>query len=322
MIVAMVGVAPVDAYMRFTFSFHSLDGGIALLPVLLGLFAVSEVLKEAEASALGEKNTPIPSFKMTGFFGVSWHEFRGQSLNLLRSSTIGAAVGLLPGIGSGTSNLLAYLAAKNGSKYPEKFGTGIPDGIVASESSNNAGIGAAMVPLITLGIPGDAVTAMLLGGFLIHGIQPGPMLFQTNGALVYSIFIALMVANVAMIAMEYYGIRLFVKLLAIPKSYLLSVVMVMCVVGAFALNNRMFDVYTLFAFGVFGYVLLKFDYPFAPMILGFILGPLIEQNLRSALMSGRGDLSPFIERPISALFLGAAALYLVYVVVQNKRSRV
>ena len=189
---------------------------------------------------------------------------------------------------------------------------------------NNAGIGAAMVPLMTLGIPGDTVTALLLGGFLIHGIQPGPMLFQTNGELVYAIFLALLLANVMMLFVEYFGIRVFVKILSVPKHVLLSIVMVMCVVGAFALNNRLFDVYTLIAFGAFGYVMLKFRYPFPPLILGFILGPLIEQNMRSALMSTRGSFLPFFERPLSAAFLLLAMAFVcitVWRAVGRRRSK-
>lgn len=308
LLVAMIGIAPIDGTKRFTLGIPDFDAGLALLPVLLGLFAVSEILKEAE-NLCREKNTPPAAFAMPRLFAMSWRAFTSQGVNLIRSSAIGIGIGLLPGVGSGTSNLLAYLAAKNSSKTPEAFGTGIADGLVASESSNNAGVGAAMIPLITLGIPGDTVTAMLLGGFLIHGIQPGPMLFQINGELVYAIFVALLVANVMMLLLGYFGIRQFVKLLAVPKQYLLPIVMVMCVIGSFALNNRMFDVYTLIAFGAFGYAMLKFQYPFPPLILGFILGPMIEQNMRSALMTTRGSFLPFFERPVSAFFLTLATAY-------------
>lgn len=319
LLVAMIGVAPIDAYKRFTFEFSQLDAGLALVPVLLGLFAVSEVLKEAETS-FGNKITKLPKFNMPGFFGTNWKEIKSQSPNMLRSGAIGIGIGLLPGIGAGTSNLLAYLAAKNSSKTPEKFGTGIPDGIIASETSNNAGIGAAMVPLITLGIPGDSVTAMLLGGFLIHGIQPGPLLFQNNGELVYSIFVALLVSSVVMLCLLYFGLRGFAAMLSIPKHYLLSLVMVMCFVGAFAVNNRIFDVFTLIAFGVLGYVMLKFRFPFPPLILGFILGPMLEQNLRSALMSTKGSILPFFERPSTAFFISLAVLYVIIVTVRKLKG--
>lgn len=314
--IGMIGMAPIDSYRRFTFGLHQFDGGVALLTVLIGLFAVSEILKEAETSR-SDRAVAIPSFRMVGFMGVTWRLFRSQWVNFLRSGVIGAAIGILPGIGAATSNLLSYMAARNASKYPEKFGTGIPDGIIASETANNAGIGGAMVTLIALGIPGDAVTAMLLGGFLIYGVQPGPLLFQTNGDLVYSIFVALIVSNVMMIVLEYFGIRAFVRLLRIPKHYLLPVIITMCVVGSFGLNNRVFDVMTILAIGLLGYALLKFDYPFPPLLLGFILGPMAEYNLRTSLMTSLGDLTPFVTHPISAFFLAAAVLYVGYVVYRN-----
>lgn len=320
LLVGMIGIAPIDAYKRFTFGQPELDAGLALLPVLLGLFAMSEVFKAAEESHRSQRVKPI-AFNIPGFFGTNWKEFKSQSGNMLRSGLVGVTIGILPGIGSGTSNMLAYLTAKNSSKHPEKFGTGIPDGIIASETSNNAGIGAEMIPLMTLGIPGDAVTAMLLGAFLIHGIQPGPMLFTTNGDLVYSIFVSLLVASFVMLCFEYFGIRVFVRLLAVPKHYLLAVVIVMCVIGAYATNNRMFDVYTLFAFGALGYVMVKFRYPFPPLILGFVLGPMIERNLRSALMSSQGDLMPFIQRPFSAIFLLLAVAYVAWVIWGMVRGR-
>lgn len=321
LLIGMIGLAPIDGYRRFTFGWNALDGGLSLLPVLLGLFALSEVLKHAE-NRHEAAPAAIPAFRLKGFFGVTWPDFRTYFPNFMRSSAIGVGVGLLPGIGSGTSNLLAYMAARSASKEPESFGTGNPQGLVASESANNAGIGAAMVPLIALGIPGDATTALMLGGFLIHGIQPGPMLFTANATLVYAIFTALIVSAVVMLFVEYFGIRLFVRVLAIPKHYLLSAVTVMCVLGAYATNNRMFDVYTLMACGALGYAMLKFDYPFAPLVLGFILGPMIEKNLRSALMSTRGEFMPFLERPMTALFLGLAALYVLWTLFSGfRRSR-
>lgn len=309
LIFAMVGTAPIDGYKRFTFGIPQLDAGFALLPVLLGLFAVSEVLRYAQ-NAPSDVEGKAPSFRLQGFFGISREMFRASLPNFARSSLIGVGVGLLPGIGSGTSNFLAYMAARSASKEPESFGKGNPQGVVASESANNAGVGAAMVPLVALGIPGDAVTALLLGGFMIHGLQPGPMLFTANADLVYAIFTSFFIAAVGMLILEYFGIRLFIRILAVPKNYLLSLVMVMCILGSFAANNRMFDVYTLLGFGALGYGMARFNYPFAPLVLGFILGPMVEQNLRSALMSTRGEFLPILERPVAALFLGLAVLYL------------
>lgn len=207
---ATVGLSPIDAVPRFEFGMSELSNGFAVLTVLIGLFAVSELFKVAETAHITE-DAQVGKITMRNVrgFGFSLKEFFGQMPNCFRSSAIGIGVGILPGIGSGTSNILAYLVAKKQSKHPEKYGTGIIDGVVASESANNAGIGGALVPLMTLGIPGDAVTAMLLGGFMLHGITPGPMLFMTQGALVYTIFAALIVASFAMLVIEFYGLRIF-----------------------------------------------------------------------------------------------------------------
>lgn len=321
--IALVGSAPIDSYKRFTFGIHDFDAGFSMLTVLIGVYAVAEIISSSgDKITVGSKD--VMKFKMKGF-GFSLKEFFGQKWNFIRSSLIGTSIGILPGIGGGTSNILSYIAAKSQSKYPEKFGTGIIDGIVASEAANNASIGGAMIPLLTLGIPGDTVTAILLGGFMVHGITPGPMLFRTNADLVYSIFTAMMVANVVMIIVLFFGIRIFVKLLQIPKSILLSVIMVLCVVGAFANNNRIFDVYVIVAFGLIGYGLLKIKFPLPPVILGFILAPLIETNLRRGLMLSNGSMTPFITKPISAVFLLAATLSIIYSLYkeykQSKKSR-
>ena len=322
LLIAMIGIAPVDAYTRFTGGFYALDSGLSLLPVLLGLFAVAEVLKYAENPTTSE-DRPMPTVRLGGFFGVTSKEFRAYFPNFMRSSAIGVGVGLLPGIGSAASNMLAYLAARSASKDPESFGKGNPQGIVASESANNAGVGSAMVPLIALGIPGDSVTALLLGGFLIHGIQPGPLMFAMNGDLVYSVFTALALSAFVMLFVEYFCIRGFIRILSVPKNYLLSVVILMCVVGAYATNNRMFDVWTLLACGALGHIMNRFDYPLPPLILGFILGPVIEENLRSALMSSRGAILPFFERPVAAFFFGAIVFYIaaaIFLAIRQNRK--
>ncbi|HYH02016.1 MAG TPA: tripartite tricarboxylate transporter permease, partial [Bacillota bacterium] len=247
--------------------------------------------------------------------------FLGQTWNMLRSAAIGIFIGILPGIGSATSNILAYVTAKNQSKNSEKFGTGIIDGIVASETSACATIGGDLIPALTLGIPGDTVTAMLIGAFMIHGISPGPLLFINNANIVYGIFAALLVANVVMLLMEYYGLRVFVKLLRIPKYILLPVILTLCVVGAYGLNNRLFDVWSLLFFGVLGYVLEKFKYPVAPIILGFILGPMAETNLLRSMQFSNGSFMPFLTRPIALGLLVAAVISLVAVAWKNHQNK-
>jgi putative tricarboxylic transport membrane protein len=303
--ISTVGIAPVDAIPRFTFGAVELNAGFSILTVLVGMFAVAEVIKVAEGSRSGasvQVAAPIAS-KIRGF-GFTMKEFFGQIPNALRSSLIG--IGILPGIGAGTSNIISYIVAKKRSRTPEKFGKGTIEGIVASESANNAGIGGAMIPLLTLGIPGDAVTAILLGGLMIHGIQTGPMLFITQGPLVYTIFAALVLSAFMMLILEFYGLRIFIRLLAIPKHVLLPVILVLCAVGAFGLASRIFDIWTILGFGVLGYAFVKAGIPTAPFIIGFILGPMAETNFRRGLQLSAGDATGFLTNPISGTFLALA----------------
>ncbi len=316
---SLVGVAPLDGYPRFTFGIHGLDAGFGLLPLLICLYAVGEIIRKAETREADVAKNEITDYKIKGF-GFSLKEFVQQLFNLFRSSVIGTGIGILPGIGGATSNIIAYITAKNQSKHPEKFGTGIMDGIVASESANNASVGGALVPLLPLGIPGDTVTAMLLGGLMIHGIRPGPLLFTTNGPIVYSIFAALIVANFAMIALGFFGMRGFVRLLSIPKHILFPIIMVLCVVGAYAANNRMFDVICLLIFGLVGYGLMKLGFPMPPVVLGFILGPIAELNLRRGLQLSNGSYAPFLHKPISIVFLSVALISLIVSIQNNYKE--
>lgn len=314
---AMAGSAPIDAFPRFTFGFTEMSAGFNLLPVLIGLFALSEIFLSAEKKLT---NSIKPKIK-TGSYKVSIKEYLSQGWNFLRSSIIGVGIGILPGIGGGTANIISYVAAKNSSKKPEEFGTGIPSGVVASESSNNAAVGGALVPLISLGIPGDTVTAMLLGGLVLHGLQPGPLLIQNSGDVVYGIFAALLIANLFMALFLFVGMRGFVKLLSIPHYILMPVIIALCVVGAFGVNNRLFDVGALLFFGVLGYLMIKFGYPLTPLVLGFILGPLLETNLRRGLMLSRGDFMPFITSPIAATFLIITALSVAFAIYSNWKKK-
>lgn len=321
-VLSTVGIAPVDAIRRFTFDQPNLNSGFALLTVLVGVFAIAEIIKVAE-NARNEGKTAVGAVRMTKIrgFGFSLAEFFGQLPNAIRSATIGLGIGILPGIGAGTSNIVAYIVAKKRSRHPERFGKGCIDGIVAPETANNAGIGGAMIPLLTLGIPGDAVTAILLGGFMIHGIQPGPMLFVSQGDLVYTIFAALILATVMMLVLEFYGLRLFVKLLAVPKHILLPIILVLCVVGAFGLSSRIFDIWTIVLFGLLGYGFVKGGIPPAPFIIGFILGPMAETNFRRGLMLSDGSFMGFLTSPISGTFLGLAAAVVLWYLISAVRGK-
>jgi putative tricarboxylic transport membrane protein len=306
---ATVGIAPIDAVPRFTFDSLQLLSGFDMLPVMIGLFAVGEIIAAAKNSRQeGQVEILQPNMRDIKGFGFSVQEFLGQQWNMLRSALIGIGIGILPGIGGGTSNILAYSVAKNQSRHPEKFGTGIIDGVVAPETSNNAAIGGAMIPLLTLGIPGDTVTAILLGGLMIHGITPGPRLFVEHAPVVYGIFAALTISSLVMLFMEFYGLRIFVKLLVIPKFILLPVIFCLCGVGAYGLNSRTFDLWCVILFGILGYGFSSFKIPIAPFILGFILGPMAETNLRRGLMLPPHNLSPLYTSPICLFFLAVAVV--------------
>lgn len=312
---ATVGIAPVDAIVRFTFGTTQLKSGFNTLTVLIGLFAISEVMKTAqEIKQSGQLEIAQVSMKKVKGFGFSLKELKEQTPNGLLSALIGLVIGILPGIGAGTSNLVAYTMSKKFSKNGPCYGTGVIDGVVASETANNAGIGGALIPLMTLGIPGDAVTAILLGGFMIHGIQPGPLLFQNNTILVYTIFISMFVSSLFMLLLEFYGLRIFTRLLNVPKHILIPIIFVLCVVGAFGINSRIFDVWTILVFGLIGYGFYQFKIPNAPFVMGFILGPMAETNFRRGLMLSKGNAIEFLTQPISGIFIALALLSIAWTI--------
>lgn len=304
---SMVGMAPLDSFTRFTFGNFQLLSGFGILVILIGIFAITDIILAGFGRKTLDEKMEKKEFNLKGL-GVSWPEFIQQSGNMIRSSLIGIGIGILPGIGGSTAGLLAYSAAKNASKHPEKFGTGIVDGVIASETANNAVVGSSLIPLLSMGIPGNTVTAIFLGGLMIHGISPGPLIFIKSGDIMYGIFTALMIANVFMIVFETMGLKWFVKLLDIPKHLLLPVIMVLCIVGSFSSASRIFDVWCVVAFGLLGLFFKMFKIPSTPLIIGVILGPMAEENLRRALMASGGDWSVFVTRPISATFLAIAAI--------------
>jgi putative tricarboxylic transport membrane protein len=319
LLISLTGMGIIDGVNRFTFGSIQMLGGFNSVPVLIGLFAIPEILKTA---GIRSRIKP-PDYKSTKIvgFGFSLNDFRASFGNMMRSAAIGIGIGILPGIGGGTSNILAYAAAKSASKHPELFGTGVMDGVVATETANNASIGGAMVPLLTLGIPGDVATAMLLGAFMLHGFQPGPIFFMENLDLVYSIFAAMIICAFATVIIEYFGMRIFTKILGISPNALLPFVLMFCVVGSFAVNNRVFDVLCLLPFGILSFVLEKYGFPLPPIILGFILGPICEQNLARGLQRSQGSIVPFFTRPISCIFIVLGIIYVVWIVYKQLRPR-
>ncbi len=318
--ISMVGMAPIDALTRFTFGQYQLLSGFDIVVILIGMFAVTDIIKAGfERRHLADKMAKT-SYELKGF-GISWAEFKGQVGNMIRSSLIGIGIGILPGIGGSTAGLISYTAQKNASKYPEKFGTGIIDGVIASETSNNAVIGGSLIPLLTMGIPGNTVTAIFLGGLTIHGISPGPLIFQKSGQYVYGIFLALIVANVFMLIFERGCLKGFVKLLDIPKHLLLPIIMVCCVVGAYSSNSRIYDVWCVLAFGLLGLLFKKLKVPTTPLIIGFILGKMAEENLRRALMASAGSWLVFLTRPISLAFLVIAVVSVIFTLKRNRQNK-
>ncbi len=315
---SFVGSAPIDGVIRYTMGIRNLNGGFVFLPVMIGLYAVSQILNSAEDAIKADAPTKITS--NVGKVAITWKEFTGQTVNFLRSSVIGTIIGILPGIGGGTSNLIAYTAARSSSKEPEKFGTGILDGVVAPETANNAAIGGAMIPLLCLGIPGDVVTAILIGAFMIQGITPGPMLFTTQPTLLYSIFTALIISNIAMIVLELLFLKGFIKVLNIPKHILLPGILCVCAIGAIGANNRVFDIFVILLFGILAFLITKFEYPVPPLVMGFILGPMLETNLRRGLIFSKGSIVPFFTHPLSCIMIILSVLSIVFTVVASNKK--
>ncbi|MBR0567564.1 tripartite tricarboxylate transporter permease [Azoarcus sp. L1K30] len=298
-----------------------LENGFSLLPVLIGLFGLTVIFGEAEKGVHDEATTSVKLSKDKRF---SWSVFKGQTINLLRSSTIGTFIGLLPGVGGSAASVLAYSQAKNFSDDPSKFGTGHPDGVIASESSNNGLTGGALIPLLSLGIPGDSTTAVLIGAFTLQGIQVGPLFIAEHTDVWNTMMLGLVVANLIMFAIMYYAIRHISKVIMIPKYLLYPGIMMMCVVGAYAINSGiMFDVWTLFLFGLIGWIGVKLGLEIAPFIIGFILGPSAEVYFVKSLESF-GTLAIFFTKSPIALFLwGLIALsvgYSVYSTMKAKRA--
>ena len=319
LIAAMFGTDPMTGVPRFNFGLHGLAGGFSFLPVLIGLFAFSQLMSNLEKKSKTSVAL-IEDSKLTfSSLGIIKAILR-QPINLIRSSLIGVFIGALPGAGGSIACILSYDQAKKGSRHPEKFGTGITDGIIASEAANNGTGGGGLTPTMALGVPGDAVSAIMMGALILHGIQPGPLLIIEFPELVYGVFVAFFVAHFFMLVVQLYGIRLFVRLTRVPLYVLIPSILVLCAVGSFSIHNRFFDIWVLFIFGLLGYLMVKFKFPLAPAILGIILGPIGETNLLRALMTD-SDLTLFVTRPISLLFLVLALFSLIYPFFQTYRQK-
>jgi len=319
---AFVGIDKLSAYTRYTMGIANLETGFSLVPLLIGLFAGSQILdnaaNKARESVQSKKGPSLVVQHQTKGFGVTLKDLKDQAFNAAASAVIGLAIGILPGIGGNVANLMSYAYVKKHSKYPEKFGTGIMDGIVASETANNASVGGALIILLTLGIPGDNATSMILAGFQLHGLAPGPLLFSTQAALIYGIFAAFILANIMMLVVEYFGLPIFSKVLSVRTEILIPIVIAACFIGSFSANNRIFDIAVMVIFGLIGYVMKKFQYPLAPMVVGFILAPMLEENLRRSLMRTAGSFIPILTSPIADAFF----ILTIVMVVLSVRSEI
>ena len=305
--VATVGIDPISGTHRFTFGSIELQSGIQLVPVLIGLFAIPEVLKKAREST--EVKEKIERFRTKIF---EWSFFKRIYKTIARSSLLGVFIGILPGIGATTASMVSYGEAVRWSKTPEKFGTGVPEGIAAPESANNSAAMGAMVPLLSLGIPGSATTAVILGAFVLHGLQPGPMLFTMQPELVYTIFVGLLIVNVSILFLAKPFISAFSHTVKIPYSIMGPLIIIFCFIGTFAVRNSMVDVLVMFISGLIGYYFEKIKFPVVTIILGIVLGPMAEEEFRRALQIANGDVTVFLTRPISVTLLALAVIVLLF----------
>lgn len=320
LLVTIVGPDPILGVQRFTMGIHELEGGFDFLPVLIGVFAFAQLMPDVETIRSNPDETPVVSTKIS--LAVShlsvWWDIICRPFILLWVTFIGIVIGVLPAIGGSAANIMAYDQAKKFSKRPEKFGTGIPEGIVASEASNSANVAGSLMMIMAFGIPGDAVTAVMMGALTIHGIQPGPLFISQHPKIAYGIYASYLIALPLMIAIVWLGSKVWLHIIMMPKSILIPIVLVLCVIGAYALSNSMNDVYVLGLFCVIGYAMVKARIPLAPLILGVVLGDQIEANLIQA-VSTNADPWLFITRPISGGLLAASIASIALAIWQHNR---
>lgn len=309
LLLTCVGAAPIDATPRFTFGNYNLYSGLNSTAIMLGIFAIYLVVINF---AKGETKLDVSKEEGVGGEGLTWKEFKDNIVNMIRSFLIGLWIGFLPGMGAGLSNMVAYGQAKSASKTPEKFGKGIVDGVFATETSNNASVGGALIPMISLGIPGDATTAVLLGALTIKGLEPGPLLFQNNPIYVYVLFGAAIISAIMVLVLQMGGIRLFPMILKIPYHYLYPAILVLCFIGAYSTSNTIFALGVMLAMTAIAVFLAWAEIPTTPFILANILGGMLEKYLRRGLSYSSNGAWSFFTRPVSLIFLVIAFVSLVW----------
>lgn len=309
----MIGIDPVLGVKRFTFGISSLYDGVAMVPVLIGLFALGEVFANLETYDKKDNKFEKPVYK---FPKVSY--YWKLKTSIVRAGVVGCLIGVFPGAGGTIASFLAYDVEKRFSKHPEMFGKGAPEGVVAAEASNSGSVGGAMVPLLALGIPGSSTAAVLIGALMIHNLTPGPTLFTDEPDLVYALFASMFVANVFMAVIGTVGSKLWVRVSDIPKTILYPLIFAFSILGSYSVKKSMTDVVVCLVFGAIGWLMKKYKYPAAPVVLGVVLGRLMELNFSQALMVG--GIASFYTRPLTLILFLISILAVVYPIISDKRA--
>lgn len=310
LLVATVGTDPFTSYDRFTFGNSNLMAGVKIVALLVGLFAISELFIQIQGGNLNFK----PNIKVfRAPISSVWDVLKNLG-NVIRSSLIGTFIGSLPGAGGATSGFVAYAVTKGASKNPEKFGTGVEEGVISSESANNACCGGALIPTLALGIPGDPIVAVLAGALMVIGFLPGPQLFKLNPDLVGGIFVAYCAANIFLLIAGVVFTAAFIAVIRVRKNRLLPIIALLSIVGTYAVQSSLFDVWCMWFFGLVGFVLRKGGFPLAPMVIARVIGPILEPSFRRSLMLSQGDFAIFVNRPISLVLLIINAVLLLWAI--------
>lgn len=294
--IAQVGLDPLMAQPRFTFGSAELSGGIGFIPAMIGMFALAEILRSGRAGV-----PMVPQARVTNPFAGVLGVLRKYRLNLFRGAAIGSVIGALPGVGGDLGAWVTYSLAKRTSKTPERFGKGHPEGLVEAGATNNAALSSAWIPATVFGIPGDAVTAIAVGVLLMKGLEPGPQLLTVNPQNFYAVLIVFAIANLLLVPLGLVAAKMARVIFLVPRSYLNAVILMFCVVGSYAINNSVFGIVVMLAMGIVAFILEANRFAVAPIILGIVLGPLVEQSFTTSMMIARGDLLGFFERPIAAV---------------------
>ncbi len=311
-----VGVDMISGGQRFTFDIVFLYGGLGLVPSIIGLFSVAEILLKSHTLSTAKAQAVS---KLDSKMGLTRAEFKESLPAILRSSVIGTVIGAIPAAGAVIASFISYSDAKRRSKHPELFGHGSLEGVAAPEAGNNAVTASCMIPMFTLGIPGSVVAAIILGALMMNGLIPGPGLFRDHAPMVYSVMVGMIIINIFMFLQGKLLLRTFVSFTKVLPSLLMVLVLLMCLVGTFAVNNTLLDLIVLIVFALFGYVLNKLEFPLPPVVLGMVLGPLVEKTLRQSLLISDGDFSIFVTRPISIVFLLMTVLSVFFAIRRQRK---